>query len=68
MNNFTGMLNTDSIKSGFSTSNELLSLPTEVFYEIDGQIRASILVFDGKHFLGLWLSLLRRDTSNLKNK
>lgn len=61
INNFTRILNANSIQSGFSTSNDMLSLATEVYYEIDGQIRASILIFEEKAFLGLWFELLRRN-------
>ena len=53
--------NTNVISTGFSPSNEMLSLPTEVYYEIFGQIRASILNFKGKAFLGLWFELWRRN-------
>ena len=52
---------TNVISTGFGPSNEMLSLATEVYYETYGQIRASILVFEGKAFLGIWFELWRRN-------
>jgi hypothetical protein len=63
---FDEILNSNSNPNGFCPTNDEVTEITEVYREIDGQIRTTIQAFSGEIFLGVWFEMRRRRNSTKK--
>ncbi len=60
---FDEIQNSTSSPNGFCPTNDEVTEITEVYREIDGQIRTTIQTFEGKTFLGVWFEMRRQRNS-----